>query len=405
MTNTPKGRGFPASSSVTPPLEEWEKDGWIEMIPVEVRVDESAQTPPHIEAWFNEQGRFKWEGNIKADSWRDAQHYAATSLDIRDALYAHFRDRLGPPRLWESWAITIAREMSALSLAAVSMAVFARSVPMRRWPVVQEISRLAFDLMDIMREVSRRSSRKSPDERYPEETRAELALLAVVGSKVIFESEAIQQMPRSTPLDHVDERINVRGAPPLYLQKLVQDVSETARVLAEAGAEPRRGNTQHNDKVLRKVEALAARLLVELQSQSDFDDSKLPAHMRAGALGEQSRTFQYLADSINRLGAISGEERSGAAFLISAGQVGWGARKSESATFVSLLADVQSGSRANDEDTTLNYAEFPVLRWRAVINRALNALGHNADDLSDGAVRAAKKAAKAAQKPKSSGKK
>lgn len=404
MTNTPKGRGFPASSSVTPPLEEWEEEGFIEMIPVDMHVDESAQTPPPLDVWFDERGRFKMPENNKADSWQDAQRFAAMSLDIRDSTFALLRDRLGHPRLWESGAIDVAREVSALSRDAVAMAVFGRSFPLRRWPLVQQIGRLAFDLMDMMREVAKRSSRKNQDERYPEETRAELSMLAALGCKVLLESEVLQQLPRSNPLDHVDERVNVRGAPPLYLQKMVQDVWETASVLAEAGAEPRRGNTQHNDKALWKIAAIAARLLVELQSQSDFDDSKLPAHMRAGALGEQSRTFEYLAESVNGLGTISGEERSGAAFLISAVQVGWGARKPESATFMSLLADVQSGSSAKDEDTTLNYAEFPVLRWRAVINRALNALGHNADDLSDGAVRAAKKAAKKAQKPKSFGK-
>jgi hypothetical protein len=374
---------------------------------LDTEVFESFPETPAIKALFDIEGRFIMPSTEQANSWRDAHRFVAMALDERDAVINGFIKNIGPPRLWNTSQIKMAKEVDDLAKAAMFMGVLGEMPTRRRWDGVTANAGLPFDFTLCMSEATSRAAEETSNGgKFPEACRVRLAYLAAKGCRGLATSEATSQL-RGKPLDMEDEnervealfRANADLRPPLFLLTLLEELADTARFLAEAGREQRKDGQRRGDGVLWKVEAVASYLRGEIKRTGDFESEQLPAGMRPRAQGSQSDKFNRLAGRINNLGDVSPEERCGAAFLASAVMYGWGTGPKKAPSFVEGLKVVEPRSQSGAEDPTQMYAGVPVLQWKPALNAALYALGHNADDLGNAAVEAAKAAVRKARTP------
>lgn len=364
---------------------------------IDPEVFETFEETPEIAAMFDEEGRLDLPSVEPANTWKDAHRCAAVALDAREELIEVYNALHRSPRMWGASQIKNAREVDRLAKTAVFTGVFSEIPQWRRWDHVQRMGSLPFDFSTCMSAAFQRARQKSGESQSLKELyRARLASLAAYGCEKAVHGNEVGAVREKALRTGPDQLPPGRPEPPLYLINQIVELSETARFLAEAGGELRRGTGRVGDRVLWKLEALERFIADEIRAKGDFDDTKLPVMMRAGAQGEQRRRFDQLVYHVDNLSTTDHAERASAAFLAGAVILGWGEERKDNMSFAKKLAAVQAGARPEDEDTGAKYKELPALRWRLAINKVLYALGHNADKLGDASMRANKKAADAA---------
>ncbi len=325
-----------------------------------------------------------------APAWDLAQHHAALVFDTRDRVSDMLLRCYGGPRLWPSASVRQSTELDALASAAVDVAAHGRPAPWRPWveldALPDAVAPFAACLAWLPVHGPHANERSDPRDRLT------LARLCDDAAQRLAECDAMRSLRNAVLHNEGPAPLALpehQAMPPQVLLRALAEVRDMARHLATVGEEPTRGEARHGDRALQKLATICDALWNGLHHDGDLDDTTLPATMRVGGRGDLRRRYEQLAFALDALGEVEIQERAGVAFLLAAQTYRWGPARNEATSFATARRAVIDRVRASDEDTRPLIERHPVLRWKGVLNVALYALGHNADNLADSAARAA----------------